>query len=374
MAGKKMDFSILEQSTAVQNRIANWLLLVTAMEVINETRRKSLRVKRRGKFDELKSAIMPDYDNDRELIDVIKEWWDEELGWYGTQKKTFKEGPLINALAYRIQRVFFKNHIAVPFTKKVKGKEVPDVEDFHKMNQTMFLAFLECSRIVISKTDRYDEIKAIDPLLEALCYVDIPKIMEGTVYDLNDEGWKKFKNFLVGGITLGVGGLILGPAIGAFIGGIAGLSGAAATSYGLALLGGGSLASGGLGMAGGSMVLGLGFGIAGGIKDMVGGAASKEELERLQAVTLLPSLLSVGWVHYNVIKKRHIPKLIHGTVAKRLKDLEKRRDTLEGSDKKEDKQRLENIEASIALYENASSMSESYDWFSVDDLNDGEEE
>jgi len=45
------------------------------------------------------------------------------------------------------------------------------------------------------------------------------------------------------------------PAIGTAIGGVMGLSGAAATSAGLAWLGGGALASGGMGMAGGTALL-----------------------------------------------------------------------------------------------------------------------
>ena len=68
--------------------------------------------------------------------------------------------------------------------------------------------------------------------------------------------------FAVVGVGLAVGALISGgavpaaiAAIGAKIGGLAGLSGAAAQSYGLALLGGGSLAAGGLGIAGGAAVL-----------------------------------------------------------------------------------------------------------------------
>ena len=62
-------------------------------------------------------------------------------------------------------------------------------------------------------------------------------------------------------LCLGVGaacvltGGLAAPAIGAAVGGIMGLSGAAATSAGLAAIGGGALAAGGLGMAGGTAII-----------------------------------------------------------------------------------------------------------------------
>lgn len=75
------------------------------------------------------------------------------------------------------------------------------------------------------------------------------------------------------GIGLGVATAgIATPAIGAAIGGTAGLTGAAATSAGLALLGGGSLAAGGFGVAGGTALL-TGLGAVTGVG--VGAAASR---------------------------------------------------------------------------------------------------
>jgi len=68
--------------------------------------------------------------------------------------------------------------------------------------------------------------------------------------------WRKVA--AVGAVGVGLGAATMGvaaPAIGAMIGGAAGLSGAAATSAGLAMLGGGSLAAGGLGVSGGTAVL-----------------------------------------------------------------------------------------------------------------------
>lgn len=67
----------------------------------------------------------------------------------------------------------------------------------------------------------------------------------------------------VGLVATGAGA-IAAPAIGGAIGGLAGLSGAAATSHGLAVLGGGALAAGGFGMAGGSTVIAVGATLLGG--------------------------------------------------------------------------------------------------------------
>ena len=66
-------------------------------------------------------------------------------------------------------------------------------------------------------------------------------------------------------IALSVTAGLAAPAIGTVIGGLLGLSGAAATSAGLALLGGGALSVGGLGMLGGTVVIIGGGGILGAI-------------------------------------------------------------------------------------------------------------
>ncbi len=80
-----------------------------------------------------------------------------------------------------------------------------------------------------------------------------------------EDGLLGWGSILLGGlIAVGVGAFVFftggtgGPvvaAIGSWIGGAMGLSGAAATNAGLALLGGGALSAGGLGMAGGTALL-----------------------------------------------------------------------------------------------------------------------
>lgn len=61
------------------------------------------------------------------------------------------------------------------------------------------------------------------------------------------------------------------PAIGGALGGMTGLSGAAAASHGLAMLGGGSLAAGGFGMAGGTAVVSA---VGAGLGGVIGGTAT----------------------------------------------------------------------------------------------------
>lgn len=105
--------------------------------------------------------------------------------------------------------------------------------------------------------------------------------------------------FGAGGVVLvGTGAFALAPIIGTAIGGAAGLSGAAATSYGMAFLGGGSLASGGAGMAGGLWLV-TGAGATAGLLGGSGAAAIFElgakqvrvELTRLQ-VTMKMTMLT----------------------------------------------------------------------------------
>jgi len=75
--------------------------------------------------------------------------------------------------------------------------------------------------------------------------------------------------------ALGVAGFLAAPAVGAAIGGAAGLYGAAAVSHGLAILGGGALSAGGAGMAGGMWTV-TGAGAVTGLLTAGGGTALHE--------------------------------------------------------------------------------------------------
>jgi hypothetical protein len=94
---------------------------------------------------------------------------------------------------------------------------------------------------------------------------------------------------LVGAGLFAAGGWMFAPVLAAALGAVAGLSGAAATSFGLALLGGGSLAAGGAGMAGGmAVVAGTSAAVGGAafsgasVMHSLGAAGAREELVKLQ--------------------------------------------------------------------------------------------
>jgi hypothetical protein len=114
--------------------------------------------------------------------------------------------------------------------------------------------------------------------LSNLCYLG----QQGNrIFDNTEKFFKDIKNVNGNMLKYGIYGLIgVGaltavlamPLIAPAIGGLFGLSGAAAASAGLAMLGGGSIAAGGLGMAGGMTVLVGGSGILGVV---AGGAVGK---------------------------------------------------------------------------------------------------
>ena len=364
----KIDFSILESSTEVQNKIANWLLLACAEETMENTKSNNERGKRRKQFEELVKVIMPNFHDDkRDLINIVKDYWNEECKWLESNNHILDQKLLESVLAYRVQRVFFKNYGIIPFKKTVKKKEFPDNEDFQKINQKIFKQFLKISIELISKEKCYQKIKKLISSLEILKDVNISEYIENTSYKIYDKDWKIAKGLLVGGAAGGVASIFLGPIIGSYIGEMAGLSGAAATNYGLALLGGGSIASGGLGMAGGNMLLGLGFGIANGIKEGKKNA-SRDELIQAQAKAILPLLLSIGRVQSQELNDSQIPLLMHNTINNRLKDLEDRLDDLSTVNKEEDKEKIKSVEESIIFYTNASEMSKTFDWYSGYDV------
>ena len=91
------------------------------------------------------------------------------------------------------------------------------------------------------------------------------------------------------------------PAVGGALGGMTGLSGAAATSHGLAMLGGGSIAANGFGMAGGTAVVSAVGGSLGGV---IGGTATAAyvssdpsfRVEKLREGTGAPVLVASGFL------------------------------------------------------------------------------
>jgi hypothetical protein len=146
-------------------------------------------------------------------------------------------------------------------------------------------------------------------------------------------------------VAIGVTGGVAAPALGGIIGGMMGLSGAAATSAGLAFLGGGAIAAGGFGMAGGSIAVIGGGAILGGVG---GWAASRRFF--LQHKLVLSQLAKLE-ATLRIITKND-PENINSVVlsqVKTLKELRKEHSTpnLDESEKKSLKKTIEYYERSI---------------------------
>lgn len=158
--------------------------------------------------------------------------------------------------------------------------------------------------------------------------------------------------FGAGGLVLiGALGFLAAPAIGAFLGAAAGLSGAAATAHGLALIGGGTLAAGGLGAAGGLWVV-AGLGAVAGLAGGAGGAAllalgegrARLELERLQTTFRL--VLIEGQVAQGVIEE--VVKQTESRLREAEAILQEERDLNDESSR-----RLQALEATLEALEEA---------------------
>ena len=369
MQKNKIDFETLERATQTQNDIANWLLLECAK--LTATTAKEERKEWGKDFEQLKKTIMPNFDETgKTLKGVVKEWWIEELKWYAENESNFSKNDLDNFLTYRLQRIFFKNHSSNPFKRTKRNilmrKRIVLSEEFSQVNQNLFGDFLKKSFDIIYQEKEFERIKSVVGHIKILQKVDISESVASAIHDLFGKDWKMLKGFVVGGGIGVVTSIFLGPVIGAAIGEMAGLSGAAATSYGLAFLGGGSIASGGLGMAGGSFFLGLGFGIANGVRGVDN--VSQDELDHAQAGAVLPLLLSIGRIQYQELGDRQIPDLIHATVSNRLREFDTRLDQLEKSNKIADRRKSKVVGETKELYQNAVDMSELYDWCSFRDI------
>ena len=118
----------------------------------------------------------------------------------------------------------------------------------------------------------------------------VAREFDRAIKELSRAGRRWGRVAAVAGLGLGLGILTAGlaaPLIGGLIGGVMGLSGAAATSAGLAAIGGGSIAAGGAGMAGGTALLaglggaaGVGIGgVAGGFSRLSGGQIVMETVK-----------------------------------------------------------------------------------------------
>ena len=372
---KKINFEILESITKDQRDVSNWLLLYCAEKTVRKSNIRN-KERRKGQLNDYKEAIMPNFKYSTDFKKLTFQWWNEEIKWYKKQSNNFKHEDIINTLLYRLQVMFFRNHNNCFFYKETKKGKKPDGREFSLENQKLFKRFVNQSIKIISSERKFELIIDILPLFKSMKKINITEKVFSATHKLLGKDWHIAKGVVVGSGTGVVASMFLGPVIGGYIGKFAGLSGAAATSYGLAFLGGGSLASGGFGMAGGSFVLGLGFSVTNGVRGGLKGA-SMDKLNQMQAEISLPLLLAIGRLQFESGDEK-IPKLIHKTISKRLKEFEKRLKILEKKYAKllDDfndeieivEKSMNSVKQSVKLYKKAKDMSVSYDWLSGYDI------
>lgn len=374
---KKMDFEILETITTNQTNIYNQFLLYCAEKTARKKSNPEDKKRRRSQFNSCKKSIMSNFDYSIDFQKLISLWWADEIKWY---KKNQDYGQIhtIYALLYRSLLLFFQNYRSCPFIEYTKKGNKLDNKEFCIENQKLFRKFLNQSIKIIPSQKKFRPIIDILPLLKNLKKIDINEQIYSATHKLYGKDWDIAKGVVVGSGTGVVASIFLGPIIGGYIGNLAGLYGAAATSYGLAFLGGGSLAAGGFGMAGGSFILGLGFGLTNGVRRGVKNAPI-DELNKMQAQVLLPQLLVIGRLLFEN-GNMEIPAFIHKTLSKRLTEFEKRLQKLEKAynkltDVSNNKEAIKNMKQSItsvkkiiSLYKKAKNMSASYDWYSGYDM------
>ena len=122
----------------------------------------------------------------------------------------------------------------------------------------------------LSEVDIYEDCEIVSQLFGLDRQIGRSILVETDKFVKGVNGyWSKVITWTIGGtlIALATAGLAA-PAIATAIGGVMGLSGAAAASAGLAFLGGGAIAAGGFGMAGGFVVLVGGGGLLGAATSM----------------------------------------------------------------------------------------------------------
>ena len=105
----KINFEILESITESQRDISNWLLLYCAEKTIRKPDIKN-KEQRKKQLNDYKKTIMPDFKYSTDFKKLTAQWWGDEIKWFKKQSENFKHEILINALLYRLQAMFFRNH------------------------------------------------------------------------------------------------------------------------------------------------------------------------------------------------------------------------------------------------------------------------
>ena len=116
----KINFEILESITMSQRDASNWLLLYCAEKTVRKSNTIN-KERRKEQLNDYKEAIMPNFKYATDFKKLNSQWWNEEVKWYKKQSKNFKHEDMINALLYRLQVMFFRNHNNCFFYKETNG-------------------------------------------------------------------------------------------------------------------------------------------------------------------------------------------------------------------------------------------------------------
>ena len=371
---QRIDFEVLEDTILEGTEIAKWLLLEVASDTVywaTDTKTKKRREKEYHALAEATPIIDIPYQS---LEEITEGYWLQELYWLGKYGDRFKEKVLLDGLTYRLLCLFFLNHISCPFSTKA------DDEDFCARNQLLLEEFLTALKKVTHKDCPHFH-RRIDKLIES---VEITTMLDSAVHIFEAKDKQIFRKaaiIMAAGAACAATGFWAAPAVGAIVGGAAGLKGSAAASYGLAKLGLGSIAAGGFGVVGGKFLVASTFGLAGAFAS----ARTKEGDAQAQAI-LLPILLAIG----RILKEtgsQSISKDIHLLFKAREVELWKQNNSLQSliamlrddphlkfiddsgnlyqaSDLPVLEARLASIEFCIEMYKKAVEMSQRYDWYS----------
>jgi hypothetical protein len=238
------------------------------------------------------------FKEDKELVKLMREWLNEWILLLHDGKLiSFKDVPTKKEVSAAIDKIdkmpILKAHIIL--------FEAYIFEPFFPLGKRSVDGLVKKTQVSAAK----DGTKA--HLLKLFQDSNIKTNIFKTVEKDFEEGIVKFRpsrlfeRVAIGAVAAALVGITAGlaaPAIGAAIGGLMGLSGAAATSAGLAFLGGGALAAGGFGMFGGTVAV-----IGGGA--LFGGAIGSNAFALLSSPKLFVRELSKLFV----ILKRFAPLL-----------------------------------------------------------------
>lgn len=357
----------LESITPNQLNIINQLWLASAEIAIHKSNNSEVKTRRREQLQDLKKALNA-AESRLSIQELTEQWWNEERNWLATLNDHTNVDAM---LCYRYLIIFYKNLTQCPFTeisKPLFGKEktVADTKDYEIAVQDVFEESIQVSLKCLARIQNIHLLKALD-LVQKLKNENIDRNLYSARHKLMDKDIAILKGLAVGGVLGVAASMVAGPIIGAWIGELAGFSGAAATSYGLALLGGGSLASGGLGMAGGSALLGI---LSGSYQGFMAGK-TKAEIELFGLATSfknLPIILALGRSLLD-LGCRDLAFDIREHIASKKIEMEMRRIDMEreGSKEAAHLRAIEALKDNIKLYEQASEMAAGYDWLSLYD-------